>query len=333
MSYFERMIEDIRRDGSLGNLVRNIVTPFASYYIADHYYGDEVPAVFECKKETIPDGNNLFINNNIETIKDYDIIQVKGSYSYNGEVNFFKKFIYEILPKINKKIILVTTFIYEEYKEESNIIFDNENIILWFSYNQGVANFCGNSTFHKKMRPFPFGICIVNNSLEKYRDVLLDNSISKDILLIHMHLGPNNRERKIFPPGQYEKIESYYKKIKGSKFIISPAGDMPDCYRHWEAIGLGCIPISGISYEAFYWLFGENMYFVRPGDDKDYPPLTEKEKEILDESHSYYRVMVKFIEDPSSLECKYKEPNRDLVTIEYWKDYIKSEVFKLISEI
>ena len=57
----------------------------------------------------------------------------------------------------------------------------------------------------------------------------------------------------------------YLKEITRSRYILSPQGDRPDCYRNYEAIGLGCIPISNLE-SGFQEIFEENMIYSN-GED------------------------------------------------------------------
>jgi hypothetical protein len=57
----------------------------------------------------------------------------------------------------------------------------------------------------------------------------------------------------------------YYDLIAASKYVVSPAGDRPDTYRHYECIGLGSIPIANIN-ETLYSFFGKNMMFMSESD-------------------------------------------------------------------
>lgn len=59
----------------------------------------------------------------------------------------------------------------------------------------------------------------------------------------------------------------FYKILAASRFIFSPVGDRPDCYRHWEAIGLGTIPICNCP-AIFNTLFHDSMLYVADGDYK-----------------------------------------------------------------
>ena len=38
-------------------------------------------------------------------------------------------------------------------------------------------------------------------------------------------------------------VERFYQAMRAHSYVLSPPGAGPDCHRHWEAIGLGCIPI------------------------------------------------------------------------------------------
>ena len=84
--------------------------------------------------------------------------------------------------------------------------------------------------------------------------------------------------------------------MSAGKFILSPIGDRDDCYRHYEAIGLGTIPVSNVN--SFYKnIFSGNMIYNN-----------------IDE-------MVNML-DTGSTNCVYEEPNKDLICFEYYKDMI-----------
>lgn len=81
------------------------------------------------------------------------------------------------------------------------------------------------------------------------------------------------------------------------KFILSPIGDRDDCYRHYEAIGVGTIPVSNIN--PFYKnIFSNNMIYTN-----------------IDE-------MVNMI-DKESINYIYQEPNKDLICFEYYIRHIR----------
>lgn len=95
-----------------------------------------------------------------------------------------------------------------------------------------------------------------------------------------------------------ENIHKYLLNMRKSKYCLSPHGDMADCYRHWEAMYMGCIPITlkHKQLERFYEL---PILFLDSWDQ-----LTEQL--LID---SYDSIMSK------------SDPNK--LNIEYWIDELK----------
>jgi len=97
------------------------------------------------------------------------------------------------------------------------------------------------------------------------------------------------RMRTITPPSpayvsKYGLIESkwfwYWHFTSTAKFIESPPGTGFDCYRHWEAISMGSIPI--ILHSTFDRTFaGLPVVLVDSYKDVSVPMLDAKYKEIV----------------------------------------------------
>ena len=93
--------------------------------------------------------------------------------------------------------------------------------------------------------------------------------------------------------------ETYYKNMLNVKFILSPIGDRDDCYRHYEAIGLGVVPISNVN--SFYKnIFTSNMIYT----DIDN--------------------MVNMLNLDFNLN--YVEPNKNLICFDYYKNLIYTHI-------
>ena len=170
--------------------------------------------------------------------------------------------------------------------------------LLWISQNPIYPD-------SSKYMAFPYGIAHYN--LEKYAAALLqyDNSNDEKGLIV-VNLPINNGTnpcRSKFPVLPSMEVSEFYKKISDSEFALSPIGDRDDCYRHYECIGLGTIPISNIGshYRA---IFGENMYYC----DID--------------------TMVGII-DSGVFDCSYAMPNRDLICFDYYKDKVMNRISEL----
>ena len=101
----------------------------------------------------------------------------------------------------------------------------------------------------------------------------------------------------------------YLKEMTRSRYIFSHQGDRPDCYRNYEAIGLGCIPISNLA-EEFQEIFEENMIYSN-GEDM------QKMLEIS-------RVMI------AGHDKEYTLPNRRIILSSYWREKIIERIKKVV---
>lgn len=70
----------------------------------------------------------------------------------------------------------------------------------------------------------------------------------------------------------YTDFVEYYKTIAASKFVFSPVGSGLDCFRHWEAMALGAVPIVDYSPVAAELFRGLPVLLV---DDFDTTPLSQ----------------------------------------------------------
>jgi hypothetical protein len=93
-----------------------------------------------------------------------------------------------------------------------------------------------------------------------------------------------------------DTFENYNKNLYRYKYILSPHGDSEDCYRHWEAISCGCIPIT-IRHPKLDSFKDAPILFLN-----DWSELTE---ELLNEKYE---------------ELIHK--NWEMSTVEYWKNFI-----------
>jgi hypothetical protein len=287
--YFENMIKELNKDNSYSNKLLHIINPFSPYFMCDHFIGDEI------HKYNIPISNNkndILKSNNLLLIKDYDIIYV--------QVNYFEKFNNEILEKINNKIILMTGQWHLPQINSSNLtekLLNYSNIILWISQNPIYPN-------NKKYIAFPYGIS--HENLNTYGDIIKKNSIkTKNISYLPVTRWTNKTREKL-PDLPHISLYEYYNKILESKYIISPIGDRDDCYRHYEAIGLGAIPIANINY-LYKNIFGNNIIYKNIDD-------------ILN------------IIETNRIEHNYIEPNKDLICFFFYRDKILKYIKKIKKE-
>ena len=232
------------------------------------------------------------------------------------QVDFFELFQDTILPYLKKnniKIILITCQSHFPALTKSlrtdNCI-SHPSIILWISQNPIYYNI-------KNYLAIPYGLD--HRYLTEYINYLKKSNIkliNKRTNIANLYSSPHpyhlpgNHIRSKYKEilCDYRKklsYNDYLKEILHSKFLISPTGDREDCYRHYEAIGLGTIPISNASKNYYKSIFKSNMIFL-------------KEKKIISIINSL------------SENLKYSSPDRNILLNSYWINKINKKINKLI---
>ena len=298
-------------------IFEEFVTPITPYLICDHYIATEVrlhkgEAVdgYPCLHDTSNpnarpldvkiSANDLLKNQNYSTIKNFDIVQC--------QFRRFEYFFSNVLPflkKNNIKIILLTSQDHAPALTRSDMTdkcLNDENIILWISQNPIYCN-------HEKYMGFPYGIR--QYSVAAYAEFVRKNDIRKSQTILNLHASawpglPDNHIRKkydIFGKNTIGRLpyEEYLNKVSMTNFLISTAGDRDDCYRHYESIGLGAVPVSNIRYKE---IFGDNMIY----SDAD---------EMVDMVTS------------GKVPYKYNRPNKNIISVRYWKHEINKRFNKV----
>jgi hypothetical protein len=256
-----------------------LINAYSLIYMCDHYYQTEYPLINK---------NDLMVNKDLSNIKDYDIIHC--------EVIFLNEFYYEVLEKIDKKIILTTGKWHLPQVAKSELtekILQHKNVLLWVSQNPIYNN-------SDKYLAFPYGL--YPDTIEKYaRALYYIKKVGKTKKIIHLHLQQTTNPSRLKLP-IIHRIDyiPFLKEIAQAEFLLSPIGDRDDCYRHYEAIGLGTIPVSNVN-DLYKNIFTTNMVYNN-----------------IDE-------MANMLND-DNLNLVYKEPNKDLICYEYWKDIVHKKI-------
>jgi hypothetical protein len=197
-NYFNKLINNIKINNNVNNLdflLNNLITSFSLYYISNHYIGDELE---KFNVPVIPKSNNILKNNNIDAIKNMDILFVQN--------NYFDIFISEYLPNIRVNFILITgqwNLPQLHINEKTTKLLNDNRIFKWFSQNPIFK--------HEKYLPFPYGLNYGYNlndpEIKIYANELLNinNDKKKNIINLPMNYITNNC-RSIFEKMPY--IES-----------------------------------------------------------------------------------------------------------------------------
>lgn len=123
-----------------------------------------------------------------------------------------------------------------------------------------------------------------------------------------------NDGRKSVPMTEREKVpfDVYLRNVAKSKFILSPNGMKPECYRHYEAIGLETIPITELNEKYSYHLYGSIVY--------NFTDWTMIETTTTSTTAFQNELLPKYYQ-----QVRYTK-NNNMIFEEYWMEYIENEI-------
>jgi hypothetical protein len=180
-------------------------------------------------------------------------------------------------------------------------ILRSPHLLIWYSTNQVFSSL--------GIRPFPYGVSheaawqiwrrmVLPRLARRRSGILIPNATQ------HPHLsGRPLAIRKSLAPMMEPQVSlpRYLAAMGRSLYVISPPGDRPDTYRHWEALAMGAAPI--LVVEPFLQdLLGRHAVFC---DD------------LLDACQG-------------RIELGKTRPAPSLATLAYWKARIKSETRQVL---
>jgi hypothetical protein len=88
-----------------------------------------------------------------------------------------------------------------------------------------------------------------------------------------LNLGTSHRPWRIgIPSGKRLKPAQYFEAVASHRYVLSPNGDRPDCYRIYEALGLGTIPITELDPYLYDYLKGSGVLFAQDVHDTHWKP-------------------------------------------------------------
>jgi hypothetical protein len=112
------------------------------------------------------------------------------------------------------------------------------------------------------------------------------------------------------PPPPRLNLTDYYDALARHRYVQSPNGDRPECYRHYEAIGLGTIPLTQLHPLYYAHLAPAPVVFNVTNYGHWNTPIAT---EALVRPHSFRH----------SIRHATHATNRRMVTEEYWIDYVE----------
>ena len=192
--------------------------------------------------------NLSYFNFSPENIKDNTVLYI----CRNCVPLFFEK----IHPQIKAKYILITAEAAWSIPNQWKNYLDDKKIIAWVGIHPDIA-------YHKKLLIIPEGYDPRQRNLakadEKIKALAPILRRQKKNKLLYMNFTKSSHpERsvveKIFQnknfcfKGKRKPFFEYLKEMAQCKFVLSPRGVGLDCFRTWEALIVGCIPIVKSSF-------------------------------------------------------------------------------------
>ena len=171
----------------------------------------------------------------IELMRDGDIVHTS--------VDNVGTFLKNVHPHITTKYVLISQGGDNPVSEEYADYLDDETLVAWFAQNVEFE--------HPKLINFPIGM-VVHPTMRKYfsREPVFFGDKKK---LLYGNFGFTHPERiqvkELFQKTSFCKIaekmplEKYLQEMRQYKFVLSPRGNGWDCYRTWEILASGAIPV------------------------------------------------------------------------------------------
>lgn len=172
---------------------------------------------------------------------------------------------------------------------------DDQKIIAWFSTNVTIT--------HPKLFPLPLGfanaykhegtIALIESAKERVceRDFLLYMNFKS-----HTNARLRERIKRIFKDRSFCHYETrrrgfsdYLYDLKQSMFVLSPEGNGLDCYRHWEVLAMGAIPV--ITHSPLDVLFQDlPVLIVNDWSEVTQELLVQKYEEMKDKEYAWEKL-------------------------------------------
>lgn len=265
-------------------LLSQYVTPMMGYYVCQHFVGTEPDMVDAAIPR--PCANDMLKTGNWNVL-DKEIVYV--------QVDWFQHFATKMLPHISNRFYLITgqwNLPALSRSSLTDMVVNDTKVIAWMSQNPIYQH-------HAKYFGVPYGVS--HKAIASYDEVRQRGlSAERGSTLVHHWCSITHPDRKRLLPGAgWITQEDFYEKLRTSRFVISPAGDRDDCYRHLDAIGLGCRPIANVN-ATLRDVYSFSMF-----------PAT------IDDMNN-------FIQTPSLLDNESSDVNPDLVFARHWIEKLTS---------
>jgi hypothetical protein len=262
----------------------HVATPFMGFVLSDYYLSEEIDEL-----------GLGFLNPRSRRLNHRIATRIRPSSSVYCQVDQLDEFADRHLPRLRGPFVLITGKWHLPALDMSpacQAILASPLLLAWYSQNQ---------VYDVPIRPFPYGVHLATAPavVERIRNPQVkERRVFVPFATMHPHLTGIARTTRVALQSYMSPalpLTEYLDAIASSSFVISPPGDRPDTYRHWEAIALGAVPVSILAY-SFRDLFDDALLF---SDD-----LTLQAHGVIDESAA--------------------QPNPALATVQHWRALVSA---------
>ena len=248
--------------------------------------------------------------------------KIKANDTIYVPLSRLKTFVREILPNITVEVVIISGRFHNYIMEDNgevpvSQIVKSQYVLHFFCMN--LPRYGGVSPRHPKISPFPYGLkeSGFKPTMKIYRKILLslyhnnnnNTELEKHKLIFDGAPRPSGSIARAMIHAQVGRVrmdpEAFFQTMADSTYVLSPDGDRPDCYRHYEAIGLGATPVTELDADLYRHL-GKNAIY----NNSDWN-LTTLRKKLL-------------------VSAPNRTVNRNLVFDEYWMGHCDQVVGRLL---
>jgi hypothetical protein len=163
-----------------------------------------------------------------------------------------------------------------------------------------------------QISPWPYGSN--PKKLTEFKDELLRKAPTRDNLIYLSGFSrTTNPQRLDIPRGPKVGVEKYLGDMHASRYVISPDGDRPECYRHYEAIGLGTMPISQLDERTHSHLEG-NVIFNNSMWNLTVLEATLPQKPQVNQRLVFEEYWMEYVERIVGRSLRWWDPARDALS-------------------
>lgn len=235
------------------NAANTIVNQLTGFSLSDYHLSTEVH-----------DTGWVFLNPKSKRLDNASLKRIPDGSVIYVNTKQTEQFARDYLPHITSDFVLISSQMGSPPQPSGsavNTVLSHGGLLSWFSPNRDDDDL--------PIHPFPGGVAMrgitnITAAVKKHQSVPRASAIFVPHSAVHSHLPEEAAEtRRGLKPFMAKPIrhQDYLEQLARHRFVISPAGDRPDTYRHWESIVMGAIPVSSLP-KSFEQLFGDSAILV-----------------------------------------------------------------------